>query len=455
MKVDDLKLKTLKGDNTLKDKVAINVLTKAGFISVINDNILYTPLGLLLKNKVKNLIFKTLKEEGYTEIKCSSSDDLRNTINDLYDYSNIAVKSYKDIPFKIYSYLSIINHSSIKDSWNFSNREYLNLLDIENDNKKKDISSILLKKFLGEDAVINDYFCPLSYGSEYTRINFENNLDTKNSLLKLNVILYKYEYFGVVTLRDDFPSIEKVKRFLGITNKNIKFLSDKEIKEVFKISKGSLGPVRPLTDKLLIDLGIKENIPYRSGSNINEKLLEDIYLDKNFTGSMGDFTYNKENDIPGYFLGGSVLDKHKHRTVNKNGGFSYYNVNNSYIDVDKLILAIAENSLKKDIFGLKLKEDLTIFKYVVTFLDYREDNSVKESYLLYNKIIKYISDTIYDDRNISIGKKYRDYDLISIPQRIILKNDKLNDNLIEVRDRYGNIEFINKDKFIEKIKNEN
>ena len=44
-------------------------------------------------------------------------------------------------------------------------------------------------------------------------------------------------------------------------------------------------------------------------------------------------------------------------------------------------------------------------------------------------------DTIYDDRDCSMGKKLSDNDLIGMPYQVIIGKRDLNENLIEVKDR--------------------
>ena len=48
-------------------------------------------------------------------------------------------------------------------------------------------------------------------------------------------------------------------------------------------------------------------------------------------------------------------------------------------------------------------------------------------------------DVLYDDRNVGIGKKLSDNDLIGFPYQIIIGANNLKENLVEIKTRQKNI----------------
>ena len=71
---------------------------------------------------------------------------------------------------------------------------------------------------------------------------------------------------------------------------------------------------------------------------------------------------------------------------------------------------------------------------------------------IYKKLLSRKIEVLYDDRNVSIGKKLSDNDLIGIPYQIIIGSKNIKENLIEVKNRKdNNIKKINPDKCIDFI----
>ena len=67
----------------------------------------------------------------------------------------------------------------------------------------------------------------------------------------------------------------------------------------------------------------------------------------------------------------------------------------------------------------------------------------KECFSISEKIYKEISnaniEVLYDDRNVSIGKKFSDSDLLGFPFQIIIGSKSLKDNIVEVKNRKSGI----------------
>ena len=58
---------------------------------------------------------------------------------------------------------------------------------------------------------------------------------------------------------------------------------------------------------------------------------------------------------------------------------------------------------------------------------------------LYNQLIKNNIEVLYDDREVGIGKKLSDNDLIGFPYQIIIGANNLKQNLVEIKTRQKNI----------------
>ena len=103
------------------------------------------------------------------------------------------------------------------------------------------------------------------------------------------------------------------------------------------------------------------------------------------------------------------------------------------IGVSRLVGALIEANHDKK--GIKWPKSVAPFKISVLNLMPDDQNCNTKSLEYYSYFMNENIDTLYDDRNCSIGKKLSDNDLIGTPIQIIIGKRDLAQGLIEVKDR--------------------
>ena len=103
------------------------------------------------------------------------------------------------------------------------------------------------------------------------------------------------------------------------------------------------------------------------------------------------------------------------------------------IGVSRLVGALIEAN--HDDKGIKWPKSVAPFKLSIVNLMSDDQNCNTKSLEYYSYFMKENIDTLYDDRNCSIGKKLSDNDLIGTPIQIIIGKRDLAAGVIEIKDR--------------------
>ena len=106
------------------------------------------------------------------------------------------------------------------------------------------------------------------------------------------------------------------------------------------------------------------------------------------------------------------------------------------IGVSRLVGAIIEAS--HDEKGIIWPINVAPFKISIINLMINDNECIRISNNIYEKLINYSNEILYDDRDCSIGKKLSDNELIGIPFQIVIGKRNLKDNLVEVKNRLTN-----------------
>jgi prolyl-tRNA synthetase len=111
------------------------------------------------------------------------------------------------------------------------------------------------------------------------------------------------------------------------------------------------------------------------------------------------------------------------------------------IGLDRTISAIIEQH--NDVNGIVFPEIVAPFKVNLIIVNKQNDGQVKMAENLYRELLDNNAEVIYDDRDVSVGIKFKDSDLIGIPYKIVV--GKLADR--------GEVELISRDGKIKKVIN--
>ena len=106
------------------------------------------------------------------------------------------------------------------------------------------------------------------------------------------------------------------------------------------------------------------------------------------------------------------------------------------IGISRLVGAVIE-AFHDDV-GIKWPLNLAPFKVSIINLMVDNKNCNKVSEEIYQNLNILSDDILYDDRDCSIGKKLSDNDLIGTPYQIIIGKRDLENNLIEIKNRFKN-----------------
>tara|TARA_Y100000591_G_C21844233_1_gene707667 strand:- start:1835 stop:3151 length:1317 start_codon:yes stop_codon:yes gene_type:complete len=222
------------------------------------------------------------------------------------------------------------------------------------------------------------------------------------------------------------------------------------------------GESKVYIDKRILDLEIPENIDYKNDSkNIVQEwtkyysVTDDMYDQETYEKKV-----SKENrlemrgiEVGHVFYFGDKYTKPLKANVQDSEGKVNPIQSGSYgIGVSRLVAAIIEAS--HDDKGIIWPKTISPFDYALLNLNPKDDNLVKLSDRIYNKISDNYS-LIYDDTTSSAGEKLNRADLIGIPEQIILGKNSVENNTLELKERStGSVNVVDIDEFLKQLNNE-
>ena len=134
-----------------------------------------------------------------------------------------------------------------------------------------------------------------------------------------------------------------------------------------------------------------------------------------------------------FYFGTKYSEKLNAYVQDSNGKRVAVHMGSYGIGVSRLVGALIEAN--HDEKGIKWPKSVAPFKLSVLNLMPDDQNCNTKSSEYYSYFMSENIDTLYDDRNCSIGKKLSDNDLIGTPIQIIIGKRDLSEGLIEVKDR--------------------
>ena len=137
-----------------------------------------------------------------------------------------------------------------------------------------------------------------------------------------------------------------------------------------------------------------------------------------------------------FYFGTKYSEKLGAFVQNKNGEKIPVHMGSYGIGVSRLVGALIEAF--HDEKGIKWPLNVAPFKLSIINLMIESEDCKAVCDKIYRKFIDMNIDTLYDDRDCSIGKKLSDNDLIGIPFQMIVGKRDLKENLVEVKSRLDN-----------------
>jgi prolyl-tRNA synthetase len=168
---------------------------------------------------------------------------------------------------------------------------------------------------------------------------------------------------------------------------------------------------------------------------------------RDFTGDFYDVAVRGDHK-KGWLMGAVKNCPEKIRVQNLEGSFSYFRLEMGFINLERVMLAMAETRL--DEIGIKFGVEFGLFETVISVVDIRNENSIKTAEALYEVLQREGIRVLYDDRKDRIGSKFKDYDLLGIEKRIIIGKDS--GDILEIKSRNGAISYGNMDNIVEIIR---
>ena len=102
------------------------------------------------------------------------------------------------------------------------------------------------------------------------------------------------------------------------------------------------------------------------------------------------------------------------------------------IGIERCMAAVVEQN--NDENGIIWPYEIAPFKVAIVLLSVDDEKQIDAANYLYNELRSNGISTILDDRDVRLGVKFNDMDLIGIPIRITI-GKKINEGLVEVKER--------------------
>lgn len=486
MRIDTLCFRTIKGDNLLNEHTAENLLIRGGFIKKTKGKSCYTETGVMLNERIEAVVKRSLQEERFHVVQLEKAQEMREGKQNLFDYIAASVVSYKDIPLKLHLLDQLKMNTENQGSFWCSEYQKLLLLASLNANEnelEKTMESIFaqldipvirrgLEFYFQKNEGKDSYSLqenPLDMSNENSDNPFseavtekslvytpgvksiaalEAFLNVKGSdVLKTMLFSYGDQVCAVLTPGHLAVDLKKLERVLDLYEGGLVPASEELIQKVTGTTAGFIGPMRIKVDKVIIDSEVEKKKNYYAGANKTDYHFSGLRYGRDFTGDFHDVAVRGENE-QGWLLGAVKDWPEKVRVQNVEGSFSYFTVEMGFINMERLMLALAETRL--DEVGISFGSEFGLFEAVVSVVDIRNENSMKTAAVLYDFLSREGIRVLFDDRKDRMGSKFKDYDLLGIEKRIIIGKDS--GEVLEIKNRNGAITYGNLDNIVEIIR---
>lgn len=487
MRIEELQFRTVKGDNMLQERNAQNLLIRGGFIKKVKGKTCYTETGVMLMNKVMARIKGILHEKKAHPIQMERSENMRELKKEMHGYVSSASISYRDIPQKFHLTEKLKMNAENKESlWESENQELLLLADIDTkEGVQEECMAAVLKALTipyvkdghayyyqnmdGRDRFSDSGAAPstgnvekgisMAPGQPVARPSLVHTPGirtieeltgflgcTKGDILKTLLFSKEGSVYAVLLPGDLEADLGKVERILDYYEGGFSPANEEVVLRVTGTVPGFIGPVGIVVDRIIIHDGIMKHKGYYTGANQTDYHLRDVQYGRDFTGDFHDVAL-KGGMKSGWLLGESRTWREMVRVQNIQGSFDYFPVRLGFLNLERLLLAMAETRL--DEVGIKLGE-FSLFEAVIAIVDIRNGEAVKNAEALYTFLMEKGVSVLLDDRKDRLGSKFADYDLLGIEKRIILGKDSM--DKLEIKDRNGVISYGNLDSIVEIIR---
>ncbi len=275
--------------------------------------------------------------------------------------------------------------------------------------------------------------------------------------------------FGAFLVRGDYEVNEiKVANALNSSEAFIRLATDEEILSLGSVQ-GFIGPVNLNKDvKIFVDNEVKELTNFVVGANKKNYHLINVNFQRDFDGVVGDYKKAKAGDLcpvchqplkseRGIEVGQIFKLQTKYSLpmncvyLNEQGK-SLPMVMGCYgIGVTRTFQAMIEQHHDDD--GIVFPLQVAPYHAVIVPVNYNDEAQKALAESIYEKLSSQHVETVLDDRLLKIGFKLKDWELIGIPN-IIIVGRRASENIIEYKDRKINDKVeMSSDEVVEKIVN--
>ncbi len=275
--------------------------------------------------------------------------------------------------------------------------------------------------------------------------------------------------FGAFLVRGDYEVNEiKVANALNSSEAFVRLATDEEILSLGSVQ-GFIGPVNLNKDvKIFVDNEVKELTNFVVGANKKNYHLINVNFQRDFDGIVGDYKKAKAGDLcpichqplkseRGIEVGQIFKLQTKYSLpmncvyLNEQGK-SLPMVMGCYgIGVTRTLQAMIEQHHDAD--GIVFPLQVAPYHAVIVPVNYNDETQKSLAESIYEKLSSQHVEIVLDDRLLKIGFKLKDWELIGIPN-IIIVGRRASENIVEYKDRKINDKVeMSSDEVVEKIVN--
>jgi prolyl-tRNA synthetase len=265
----------------------------------------------------------------------------------------------------------------------------------------------------------------------------------------VKTLIYKADGKPVaLLLRGDYEANEtKLKNYLKC--EILEMADEKAIMESTAAPVGFSGPVGLKNARIVADLSVKGMVNFITGANKKDAHLINVNFERDFqTREFGDFRMIRPEDrCPScgkkieitnaieightFKLGTKYSAALDAKFLDKDGEEKPVVMGCYGIGVNRIAAALIETSNDKD--GIIWPASTAPYEVLVIALNVTNEKVKKLAEGAYRSLTKAGYDTLYDDRDESAGKKFKDADLIGIPMKVVIGEKNAAKDMLEVK----------------------